>query len=206
MKDMEKLCKIIDEELNKIAEKGLNTGNLETAYKLVDMYKDLKNTEYWEIKSEYYMSVIEEMGGGYSQNDGYSMEDGYSQRRGQKRDSRGRYSRESRTNSLSGGNSYESGESYARRGGRRGYSNDRGYSENYSMDGGGYSMNYDRYMDSKQSYRSNKTPDCKQRLMQTLEDYMEEFSAQMEEMMRDSDCQEERATIKRYLDKIKNIA
>ena len=61
-------------------------------------------------------------------------------------------------------------------------------------------------MDSKESYRSNKTPECKERLMNTLEEYMEDFSNQMEEMMRDSDCQEERATIKRYIDKIKNIA
>ena len=53
MKTMEKFCSIVEEELGKIAEKGLNTGNLETAYKLIDMYKDLKNTEYWDIKSDY---------------------------------------------------------------------------------------------------------------------------------------------------------
>lgn len=204
MKDMEKLCGIIADELNKIAEKGLNTGNLETAYKLIDMYKDLKNTEYWDQKGEYYMAVLEEMQGGYSQNDGYSMTD-YSQRRGQRRDSLGRYSRD-------GGysrNSYDVGESYGDESfarGERGY-NGRGYSRagvGYSGDGG-YSGNYDRYMESKQSYRTNKSPDCKQRLMETLEDYMENISRQMEEMLRDSDCQEERATIKRYLEKVKTI-
>lgn len=41
--------------------------------------------------------------------------------------------------------------------------------------------------------------------MNTLEEYMDDFSAQMEEMLRDSDCREERDTIKRYLDKIKAI-
>ena len=41
--------------------------------------------------------------------------------------------------------------------------------------------------------------------MSTLEDYMDDFSAQMEEMLRDADCREERETIKRYLDKIKAI-
>ena len=71
--------------------------------------------------------------------------------------------------------------------------------------GGGYSGNYDRYMESKQSYRSSKSPECKQRLMENLEQYMDDFSQRMEEMLRDSDCQEERATIKRYIDKIKNI-
>ena len=42
MEKMQNLCKIIERELEKIAEKGLTTSNLETAYKLVDMYKDLK--------------------------------------------------------------------------------------------------------------------------------------------------------------------
>ena len=54
MDKMEKLCKVVEQELEKIAEKGLTTANLETAYKLVDIYKDLKNTEYWETKGEYY--------------------------------------------------------------------------------------------------------------------------------------------------------
>lgn len=190
MKDMEKLCRVIEEELHKIAEKGLNTGNLETAYKLVDMYKDLKNTEYWDGKLEYYMQEMGEYSQrGHSRDDDYSMN--YSERR--KRDSRGRYSRD-------GGNSYDGGESLARRGSypMRRYSRDGGYNGNYS--------GYDRYMDSKESYRSTKSPECKQRLMQTLEEYMEDFTEQMEEMLRDSDCQEERTTIKRYIDKIKNIS
>ena len=42
-------------------------------------------------------------------------------------------------------------------------------------------------------------------MMENLEQYMDDFSQRMEEMLRDSDCQEERATIKRYIDKIKNI-
>ena len=189
MGEMEKFCRIVEDELKKISEKGLNTANIDTAYKLVDMYKDLKNTEYWEMKSEYYMSMMD---GGYSQNHGYDMDD-YSQRRGRKRDSRGRYSRADGYS----GNNYEHGDSYARRGGRM-YSRGNSYADGYS--------GYDRYMDSKESYRSNKSPECKERLMNTLEEYMEDFSNQMEEMMRDSDCQEERATIKRYIDKIKNIA
>lgn len=200
MDKMQKLCGLIEDELKKVAEKGLNSGNLEVAYKLVDMYKDLKNTEYWDIKSEYYMGVLDEMQGGYSQDDGYS------ERRGQKRDSRGRYSRD-------GGYSqnYDNESSFARRGQhyvRGHYSRNDGYSRNNgrSMEGGYSGANFDRYMDSKQSYRSEKSPDCKQRLMESLEDYMEDMSAQMEEMLRDSDCAEERATIKKYLDKIKSIA
>lgn len=203
MNTMDKLCKIIEEELGKISEKGLNTGNLETAYKLIDMYKDLKNTEYWETKGEYYMAVLEEMNGGYSQ-ENHSL-NGYSER-DRKRDSMGRYSRDGNGYSR---NSYDSGDNYNgdsfARGGRgyvsRGYSRD---SRNYS--GNGYSGYYDDYMDAKHSYRSGKTPECKQRLMDNLEHYMDEFTQQMEEMLRDSDCQEERSTIKKYIEKIKNIA
>lgn len=182
MKDMEKLCRLIEEELQKISEKGLNTGNLDTAYKLIDMYKDMKNTEYWDVKIEYYMNMMGE-------NDGYSE-------RGRKRDSMGRYSRDGGMN-----NSYNNGSSY---GNRMMWQPDRDYSRNY----GGYSGNdrYDEYMNSKQSYRSSgNSPECKQRLMNTLEDYMDDFSKKMEEMLRDSDCAEERTTIKRYLDKIKNL-
>lgn len=181
---MEKLCELIKKELDNIAEKGLNTGNLETAYKLIDMYKDLKNTEYWDVKSEYYMGEM----GGYSE----------------RRDSRGRYSKD-----VGYSSEYDRDSSYR---GRRGEHYVRGHysrDDGYSRDGGrdGYSSDhYDRYMDSKQSYRSSKSPECKQRLMDTLEDYMDSFSRQMEEMLRDSDCAEERTTIKRYLDKIKDIA
>ena len=45
-----KLTQNIKDELDKIAEKGLNTGNLETAYKLIDMLKDMENVEYWKCK------------------------------------------------------------------------------------------------------------------------------------------------------------
>lgn len=189
MRDMEKFCNLICDELDKFAEKGLTTTNLEAACKLVDMYKDIKNTEYWDQKSEYYMSMMNESG--------------YSEARN--RDSMGRYSR----NDGRMMPDYDQDASY--RGKRSGEHYVRGhYSRNddYSRDGGmdGYSGNYDRYMDSKASYRTNKSPECKQRLMNTLEEYMDNFSSQMEEMLRDSDCAEERTTIKRYLDKIKNIA
>ena len=199
MEKMKKLCELIESELSKIAEKGLTTSNLETAYKLVDMYKDLKNTEYWETKGEYYDTVLMEMQGGYSQNDGYSMmEDDYSMRGGQRRDSRGRYSRND-------GMSYEGGQSYARgRGGnnrgRNQYSREGGYSQN----DGGYSM-YDRYMDAKQSYRSNQSMDGKQKLMESLEDYMDDFTEKIKEMSRDADSAEERELINKFMAKLQNI-
>lgn len=187
MRDMEKLCNLICDELDKIAEKGLNTGNLETAYKLIDMYKDLKDADYRMIKKEYYE---QEMG-----------MDGYSEAR--RRDSMGRYSRADgrmmpdydRDSSYRG---RRSGDHYV----RGHYSRSGGYADGYSGD---YSGNYDRYMDDKASYRSSKTPECKQRLLQSLEGYMDDFTRQMEEMARDSECQEEKETIMKYIRKLQNI-
>lgn len=196
MEKMKKLCELIESELHKIAEKGLTTSNLETAYKLVDMYKDLKNTEYWETKGEYYDTILMEMQGGYSQNDGYSMmEDDYSMR-GRKRDRMGRYSREDGM----GGQSYARGRGGRDNRGRNQYSRDGGYSQN----DGGYSM-YDRYMDAKQSYRSNQSMDGKQKLMESLEDYMDDFTEKIKEMARDADSAEERELINKFMNKLQTI-
>ena len=186
MKDMKKLCEVIEQELHKIAEKGLTTSNVDTAYKLVDMYKDLKNTDYWETKGEYYMAVLDEMqGGGYSESNYPMMEDGYAMR-GRKRDRMGRYSRDD--------GMMNDNMSYARggRGGNRGYSNNEG-------------MMHDRYMDAKQSYRSNKSMDGKQRLMDSLEEYMDEFTEKIKEMARDSDFPEEKEMINKFIGKLQTI-
>ena len=182
MEKMKKLCELIESELSKISEKGLTTSNLETAYKLVDMYKDLKNTEYWETKGEYYDTVLMEMQGGYSERDYAMMEDDYSMR-GRKRDRMGRYSRDDGMRH----------DDRMRRGGRRDYSMDDGYSM------------YDRVMDAKQSYRSEKSQDSKQRLMESLEDYMDDFTEKIKEMARDADSQDERDLINKFLSKMQNI-
>lgn len=201
MEKFKKFCEIIETELNKIVEKGLTTSNLDTAYKLIEMYNKLKNNEYLDIKEGYYMAVLEEMQGGYSEGGYAMMDDDYSMRRGQRRDSRGRYSRED-------GMSYEGGQSMARgRGGNRG-GNNRGRNQ-YSRDGsyamdGGYSM-YDRYMDSKQSYRANQSMDGKQRLMDSLEEYMDDFTEKIKEMHRDADTPEEREMISKFMSKLQNI-
>lgn len=192
MEKMKKFCEMIEMELGKIADKGLTTSNLDAAYKLVDMYKDLKNTDYWETKGEYYDTVLMEMQGGYSHNDEKMMDDGYSMR-GRKRDRMGRYSRDDDM----GGQSYARG---GRRDNRGRYSRDGGY----SMNDGGYSM-YDRYMDAKQSYRSNQSMDGKQKLMESLEDYMDDFTEKIKEMHRDAETGDERELISKFLGKLQNI-
>lgn len=181
MEKMKKFCELIEMELGKIADKGLTTSNLDAAYKLVDMYKDLKNTDYWETKGEYYDTVLMEMQGGYSHTDGRMMEDDYSMR-GRKRDRMGRYSR----------NDGMMHEDYRRMGnrGRNQYSRDDGYS---------------MYMDAKQSYRNNQSMDGKQRLMDSLEEYMDDFTEKIKEMHRDADTPEEREMISKFMTKLQNI-
>ncbi len=190
MRNIERMCEIVEGELGKIAEKGLTTGNLETAYKLIDMYKDLKNTKYWDAKSEYYMAVLDEMQGGEYSERGYSNEGGnYSERR----DSRGRYSRADGRMMPD----YNRDSSYANRGQHyvRGH-----YSRNDGHDP------YMDYMDGKQSYRnSGKSEDCKKRMLEALEDHLEMLTKEINEMGQDADCREERETIKRYIDKMRNM-
>lgn len=190
MRDIKDLCAIIEDEIGKIAEKGLNTGNLETAYKLIDMYKDIKNTDYWDKKSEYYMAMLDEMGTGYSA-EGYSRADGYSERR--MRDSRGRYSSAGDDRMMP---DYNRGSSYARRGEHyvRGH-----YSRNEGRDA------YADYMDNKQSYRAGKSEECKRKMLAALEEHMDELTQEVGDMSKDAECREARETISRYVDKLRNM-
>ena len=180
-----KLMQNIKDELDKIAEKGLNTGNLETAYKLIDMLKDMENVEYWKCKEEYYSTVQEQMEGGYSQTGDYSD-------RG-KRDSMGRYSRADGMMP-----EYDRGSSYA----RRGEHYVRGH---YSRANGAGNDSYSEYMDSKQSYRNGKSEDCKRRMLAALEEHMDALTEELKGMSDDAECREEREVISRYIDKLRKM-
>ena len=109
----DKMLEVVCEEIDKIAETGLTTGNLDTAYKLIDMYKDLK--------------TVEGM-------DDYYDDERYSQARGRmraKRDSMGRYSRR-----YEDGNSYnDDGADYERRymDSKRMYRNDHSMASKQTM-------------------------------------------------------------------------
>ena len=105
MFDTYKMQEHICKELEKKSDSGIkSTADLDTVWKLVDVYKNLLKIDMLEEASE----------GDYSHNDGYS------ERR--RRDSRGRYSREG------GDYGYESDNSY-RGGGSRSSYNRNGYSE-----------------------------------------------------------------------------
>lgn len=153
------------EELRKINEKGFNVQTLDHAYKLIDIVKDIKETE----KN---CAEIEEM-------EGESEYSGARQRRdrmGRYTRDRGNYDRMSRDN----GRSYRSGD--------------------WDMDN-----SYADYMDNKRSYRYSGDAGCKQRMMDTLDKYMDSFERKMEEMLSDTDCAEEKETINRYIRKLKEF-
>ena len=143
---MDQMLRQIENEAEKIADKGLSINNLDAACKLIDMW--------------YHIKKAESLGGGYSQ----------------------RYSND---------NSY--GRHYVR--------------GHYSRDGydGGESAKYDEYMSHKRDYRNNHSYDCKAKMVDTLEMYMDDFARKMEELAKDADCQEERDTINKYIRKIKEF-
>lgn len=188
-REKERLCERLEMEASKILDKSeMTTGGLDSLFKIIDIMKDIENMKYWDKKCEYYDAILDEMqGGGYSER-GYSRDSGYSERR----DSKGRYSRNDGRMP-----DYDRGSSYANRGKHwvRGH---------YSREEGPDS--YNRYMGEKQSYRSEgKTEDCKHRMLEALEDHMEMLTQELGEMSKDSDCREERETIKRYIDKLRNM-
>ena len=48
---MEDLLKRVKKELYAIADKGITSSNLESTYKLIDIYKDIKEAEYYDKMS-----------------------------------------------------------------------------------------------------------------------------------------------------------
>lgn len=49
---MEDLLRKVKKELSTIADKGLTSSNLDTTYKLIDIYKDIKEAEYYDNCNE----------------------------------------------------------------------------------------------------------------------------------------------------------
>jgi hypothetical protein len=186
MRDIKDLCTRIEDELAKIADSGLTTGNLEMTYKLIDMYKDIKNTQYWDKKVEYYNAVLDEMRSGY--NDDYSE-------RGRKRGGMGRYSRSDGRMMYP---DYDRGTSYGDE--SRDYGTGRG---NYSRSDG--RDTYSDYMTQKQNYRSGKSEDCKRKMLAALEEHLDELTTEMSDMSKDAECREERDLVKRYVEKLRSM-
>ena len=85
----EQLCEKVEEQLKKIVEQGVTPNNVDYAYKLVDIHKDIANEKYWKVKEENYMRY-REYGEGYGEGYGRRYRGEYG-RRGVKGTGRGRY-------------------------------------------------------------------------------------------------------------------
>lgn len=55
------IINIVEGKLKEYNATNINPSNLENLYKLVDIHKDLKNEEYWEIKKEVYKNEIQRL-------------------------------------------------------------------------------------------------------------------------------------------------
>lgn len=178
MFDTYKMQEILCKELERKTEAGIKSpSDLEIVWKLSDTYKNMLKIDKLQEAAE----------GGYSGNYSYDDddEDGYSER-GRKRDSMGRYSR-------------SDGATATVRGGRNSYNySERGYSRHGEDP-------HERYMEAKNSYASTKAPEHKRKMIEALKEDMAEMQEKMQEMMRNSDCREERDIIKTYMDGLTKI-
>lgn len=74
---MHRLLERVEKELNTVADKGLTSSNLDSTYKLIDIYKDIKESEYYESKlkddsSSYDMPRSRDSRGRYNDSDRYN--------------------------------------------------------------------------------------------------------------------------------------
>lgn len=49
---LEKAKDIVESKLEKLMETGIQVGNVDYFYKLIDIHKDIENEEYWKVKKE----------------------------------------------------------------------------------------------------------------------------------------------------------
>ena len=83
-----KIKELVEKELKRLSESGIQVNNIDYYGKLVDIHKDIENEDYWKEKKEVYKMRYSEYGGDYS--DGGQMEYGAYGRRGVPGSGRGR--------------------------------------------------------------------------------------------------------------------
>lgn len=167
----DKIIEHTEKKINDILTQGIQAGNVDMLYKLVDIHKDICNEDFWESQKEesemrYGNYGRSSYGAGGNYGRGSYNEGGNYGARGRSRDSRGRYK--------------ESG-----RGGRyRGHEMIDEMYEGYS----GYSEGKNRY---GETYSGPET-------MEPLEAMLESVVDFMEMLKRDASSQEEVDMIKHY--------
>ena len=188
---MEKLKELIEEEIKKVEEKGLEMGKLEQLETLVDIHKAISNEEYWKNKEETAMRY-----GNYGEyNEGY---EGYGRRR---RDSRGRYMEGGYNEGYSRGRYNERGTTDGRDRMRGNYGHYMPYPEMYMdrmMDG------MEGYMEGREQYNRGNYG-AKGQTVESLEKMLEGIVAFVEDIQQDPEQKEEKEVVNHYIKKLKEM-
>ena len=58
---IEDIEKRVDNKLKENSKTEINSNNLDTIYKLIDIKKDIANIEYWKVKEEKYKNEIRKL-------------------------------------------------------------------------------------------------------------------------------------------------
>lgn len=48
----EKVKTLVETKIEKLMETGIQVGNIDYFYKLIDIHKDMENEDYWRVKKE----------------------------------------------------------------------------------------------------------------------------------------------------------
>lgn len=211
---LKKLEELIVKELEQITEKGLSSANLETTYKLMDILKDIKEVEEAGKESkggEEEMKYFERGGrggrGGY--NGMYPMDYGeYNEAGYNARGGGGGY------NAQGGGyNGYGQGGGYNAQGGGgggyNGYGARGGRYQHYGPDLERFYEKLERMMECVEEYfmGKNRYHDGAHpgHMVEGLEKTMYAVCTLVESLMDTAETPEEKETIRKHIEKIKNL-
>ena len=183
---MKELKKLVEEEIKKMTENGIDPEKIEELGDLVDIHKDISNEEYWKNEEEKAMRY-----GNYGEyGEGYG--EGYGRR---SRDSRGRY------RGYSEGGYSERGTTDGRDRSRGSYGHYMPYPEMYMermMDGA------EGYMEGREQYNRGNYG-AKGQTVESLEKMLEGIVAFVEEIQQDPEQKEEKEVVNHYIRKLKEL-
>lgn len=183
---MKELKKLVEEEIKKMTENGIDSEKIEELGELVDIHKDISNEEYWKNEEEKAMRY-----GNYGEyGEGYG--EGYGRR---SRDSRGRY------RGYSEGGYSERGTTDGRDRSRGSYGHYMPYPEMYMermMDGA------EGYMEGREQYNRGNYG-AKGQTVESLEKMLEGIVAFVEDIQQDPEQKEEKEVVNHYIRKLKEL-
>lgn len=182
---LKKLEEIVTKELESISEKGLTSSNLDTTFKLIDILKDIKEVDEseQEAKGGENMRYFERGGRDNYRNEMYPMYDNYRER------------------GNGGSYGYDNYRNYER--------GDNGRYQHYSPEMTRFYEKVDRMMEyledyylGKSRYRDGAHPG---HMVEGLEKTMYAVCTLVESLMDSAETPEEKETIRKHIEKIKNI-